>query len=60
LETWSLIAAGKGSLNAGYLCSSCGAEFDDDGGALKLVASSGKLSALVNGSTSLENWHRKA
>lgn len=38
LESWSLVAVGKNSLSEGWLCSSCRAEFDEQGLEMKLVS----------------------
>jgi len=58
LESWSLFVAGKKSLAPGWLCSGCGAEFDSEDGAMKLVGGPPNYSKCVGETRSLEDWHR--
>jgi serine/threonine protein kinase len=58
LESWSLFAAGKNSLSPGWLCSSCRAEFDEEGPEMKLVGAPPKYGSSVGQSRSFGNWHR--
>jgi transposase-like protein len=60
LDMWSLFAAGKNSLSAGWLCSSCLAEFDKDGTKLGFVGGPARYNTWVGESRSFEDWHRRA
>jgi serine/threonine protein kinase len=58
LEQWSLVAAGKLSLNPGWRCGSCRSEFDKDNDAMKFVSGASQLGPLVGKSLTFEDWHR--
>ena len=58
LESWSLVAAGKNSLSEGWLCSSCRAEFDEQGLEMKLVSGPPTCAGSVGQTRTFGNWHR--
>jgi len=60
LESWSLFVAGKKSLTPGWLCSGCGAEFDKEAGAMKLVGGPPNYPHCVGETRSFEDWQRLA
>ena len=60
LDSWSLFAAGKASLTEGWLCTSCTAEFDEQGLDMKLVSGPPKYASSVGQSCSFGDWHRLA
>ena len=58
LESWSLVAVGKNSLSEGWLCSSCRAEFDEQGLEMKLVSGPPTCPGSVGQTRTFGNWHR--
>jgi serine/threonine protein kinase len=61
LTNWYSAASGKRSLQAGWLCPACNAEFDDKSAGLEAVwLPPGPLSPFVNEVHSLDDWYRRA
>lgn len=61
VDAWRWIGVGKPSGSPGLVCASCHTEFDQDEGALRLVATRNRtLAARLEEAASLETWHRWA
>jgi hypothetical protein len=60
LGAWSLFAAGKDSLEPGWLCSRCRAEFDENGIEMRLVGGPPNVQSRLGQSRSFADWHRLA
>jgi serine/threonine protein kinase len=58
ITTWYLAGSGKRSLQPGFVCHGCGAEFDDAQGGLRLHVATGPLATHVSRVLSLDDWHR--
>jgi len=61
MEELRWMGVGKDSPNPGYVCGSCGTEFDRDGDYLRLIQSPNRrLLRFVGSVHRMEDWHRMA